>query len=110
MTKNKLENGLVESMEAALEFAKGTKSSRTRVVMLAPPAPRLSKKEIAFLRKIKLGMSQNTFASYLNVSHKTVKAWEQGIRQPDSTALRLLQLFSKEPKKMKTKILSYLEN
>ncbi len=106
MSENELEHGLIRSMKEAVKYTKGTAKARSRVVELAPPAPRFSKKEIVSLRKEKLGMSQRIFASYLNVSSKTVKAWEQGLRRPDSTALRLLQLFSRDPAKLRRVILS----
>jgi putative transcriptional regulator len=105
--KSELEKGLLESLEASIEYAKGTRTARTSVVALAPPAPHFSKKEIVSIRKGLFGVSQRIFASYLNVSSKTVKAWEQGLRRPDSTALRLLQLFAKDPRKLREKILSY---
>jgi DNA-binding transcriptional regulator YiaG len=34
------------------------------------------------------------FAQVLNVNPETVKAWEQGKRQPDGAASRLLELAS----------------
>jgi putative transcriptional regulator len=37
------------------------------------------------------------FARLLNVSLKTVQAWEQGIRQPGDAALKLLTIARKNP-------------
>ena len=37
-------------------------------------------------------MSQAVFAATLNVSTKTVQAWEQGLRTPSQASARLLQL------------------
>ncbi|MBM4025559.1 MAG: hypothetical protein FJ280_09150 [Planctomycetes bacterium] len=61
----------------------------------APPA--LSGEEIAHLRQEKLHLSQNVFASVLNVSLKTVQAWEQGRNTPCGPALRLLWLLAARP-------------
>ena len=42
-------------------------------------------------------MSQAVFARLLNVSTKTVQSWEQGTRKPSRAALRLIQIFGKNP-------------
>jgi len=44
-----------------------------------------------------LNLSQAVFASVLNVSVKTVQAWEQGLRQPSDAALKLLTIAKKHP-------------
>ncbi len=52
--------------------------------------------EIVKLRQ-QLNLSQAVFASVLNVSAKTVQAWEQGMRQPSDAALKLLTIAKKHP-------------
>lgn len=47
--------------------------------------------------RVTLGYNQKSFAHALNVSDKTVKAWEQGINTPGGAALRLLQLIERHP-------------
>ena len=42
--------------------------------------------------------SQSIFALMLNVSVETVRAWEQGRRTPEGSALRLLQVADASPK------------
>jgi len=42
-------------------------------------------------------MSQSVFASVLNVSLRTVQAWEQGRNRPCGPALRLLWLLEAKP-------------
>ena len=46
---------------------------------------------------MRLGLKQRQFADVLNVSDKTVKAWEQGINPPSGPALRLLQIAELHP-------------
>jgi DNA-binding transcriptional regulator YiaG len=45
----------------------------------------------------KMGLSQAVFARVLNASSDTVKAWEQGKRQPDGMALTLLEVAERHP-------------
>jgi DNA-binding transcriptional regulator YiaG len=45
----------------------------------------------------RLNLSQAVFAGVLNVSVKTVQAWEQGLRQPSDAALKLLTIAKKHP-------------
>jgi putative transcriptional regulator len=42
-------------------------------------------------------MSQAVFARLLNVSTKTVKSWEQGVRTPSHASRRLIQIHSQHP-------------
>jgi len=55
-----------------------------------------SGREVARLRG-DLGFSQAVFARVLNVSPSTVRAWEQGVREPDGPALRLLDILRRQP-------------
>jgi predicted RNase H-like HicB family nuclease/DNA-binding XRE family transcriptional regulator len=45
----------------------------------------------------RLGVSQERFARALNVSVSSVRAWEQGLRQPDGPTVRLLELADRHP-------------
>jgi DNA-binding transcriptional regulator YiaG len=62
-----------------------------------PPPPRPLKP--AEIRRIRLtfNASQALFARFLNVSANTVQSWEQGVRQPDQAALKLLTIAKKHP-------------
>ena len=59
--------------------------------------------QIADLRS-RLGFSQVVFAKCMNVSAKTVQAWEQGLRVPDGPALRLMDLAGAQPALFKNMI------
>ena len=56
----------------------------------------MSKKEIIQLRE-QLNCSQAVFAHLLNVSVKTLQAWEQGSRTPSDVALKLLTIAKHHP-------------
>jgi putative transcriptional regulator len=88
---------MMESAEQALAYERGEdKGYRvTQVVLPKPPQP-MSSREIAGLRK-QLNYSQSVFARVLNVSTKTVQAWEQGARVPSDAALKLLTIAKKRP-------------
>lgn len=62
----------------------------------ATPAVRMTPAEIRNVRE-SLGMSQPVFASVLSVSVNAVRAWEQGLRQPNGTALRLMAILRENP-------------
>jgi putative transcriptional regulator len=63
----------------------------------APPAvPRYGAEEIRRIRR-KLDVSQQVFADALNVSIGAVRSWEQGLRQPDGAAMRLISIADEHP-------------
>jgi putative transcriptional regulator len=86
----RLKAGLAE----AVKYAKGELNLRT--VQVPDPPPEIPAKKVTSLRA-KAGMSQAVFARVLNVSTKTVQSWEQGERKPSHAALRMLQVFDKNP-------------
>ena len=63
---------------------------RPRTLRIVTPIGRL-------LQPHQQGVLARDFASALNVSDKTVKAWEQGIKPPGSSALRLLEIIERHP-------------
>ena len=50
------------------------------------------------------GLSQSVFAQVLNASAETVKAWEQGKRQPDGMALALLEIAEAHPEALMSRV------
>ncbi len=86
-----------ESFQQALEHARGRRADLRTTCIAVPPAPRrMSAREIASLRE-RLNYSQAIFARMLNVSVKSVQAWEQGLREPSNEALKLLAIAEKHP-------------
>lgn len=56
-----------------------------------PPVKQYTALQIKKLRK-RFNISQPVLAAYLNTSPNTVKQWEQGVRKPNSIAMKLLDL------------------
>lgn len=86
---------LTLSLEQALQRARGERHDLRTTVRAAPPKP-MKKQEIIKLRQ-QLNLSQAVFAGMLNVSVRTVQAWEQGLRKPSDAALKLLTIAKKHP-------------
>lgn len=61
------------------------------------PPPRYTAEQIKNIRE-QMALSQPIFAAALNVSPETIRAWEQGKREPDGPTLRLLELAEQYPK------------
>ena len=99
MKKKASDMSVFEMVKAGLEdsiaFSKNEKMSLVTTYMPAPP-PQMAAEDVAEVRE-QLNMSQSLFAAALNVSTKTVQAWEQGERSPNNASLRLLQIAKEEP-------------
>jgi putative transcriptional regulator len=91
----RIRQGLLEGIAQL----RGELPMRRWVVTFPDSAPKRTATQIVALRKA-LNMPQFAFAEVLNVSVKTVQAWEQGVRRPDGAALRLLQILAEFPQVM----------
>lgn len=91
---NKFFNKIKEGLEEALAHKKGKITLRSEVIEIPEPPAEYSAKEIRKIRE-KGHYSQGIFARVLNVSIKTVQAWESGERFPSHAALRLLEIVDK---------------
>ena len=89
---------LKEAMEGALAFERGERRRDLKVTRIQAPRPpkAMSPKDIAKIRE-RLNCSQAVFAMMLNISTKTVQAWEQGSREPGDAALKLLTIAKRHP-------------
>ncbi len=88
---------LKEALEGALAFERGERRDLKVTRLQAPRPPKaMSPKDIARIRE-KLNCSQAVFAMILNISPKTVQAWEQGSREPGDAALKLLTIAKNHP-------------
>jgi DNA-binding transcriptional regulator YiaG len=85
---------LTAHKDAGLPVPPPTVTART-----VPPAPAVPHYRPEQIRRIrgKLEVSQHVFADALNVSRGAVRSWEQGIRQPEGAAMRLIDLADKHP-------------
>ena len=88
---------LKKALEGALAFERGERRD-LKVTRLQTPRPpkAMTPKDIARIR-LKLNCSQAVFAMMLNISPKTVQAWEQGSREPGDAALKLLTIAKRHP-------------
>lgn len=88
---------LKKAMEDAIAFERGERRDLkvTRIQVPRPPKA-MSPRDITRIRQ-KLNCSQAVFAMILNISPKTVQAWEQGSREPGDAALKLLTIAKKHP-------------
>jgi putative transcriptional regulator len=93
--KVKIHDDLRQSLRDALAFERGREVDLRVTEIPARPKP-MKPEEIRQVRE-KLNASQAMFASFLCVSIKAVQAWEQGVRRPQSTALRLLDIAKRNP-------------
>lgn len=93
--KKELFEELKQSLGEAIEHAQG-KRNDLRTTILPELPKKLSQNEIISLRK-DLNCSQAVFARALNVSLRTIQAWEQGLREPSDAALKLLSIARKQP-------------
>lgn len=86
---------LKQGLEEAIAYEKGVGEATTRTYTIRP-VREYTGKEIRDIR-MKAGMTQKVFASYMGVSPKTVEAWEHGTTHPTGPVFRLLELLdSKE--------------
>ena len=88
---------LKEALEDALAFERGKRRDLMVTRIQAPRPPKaMSPRDIARIRE-RLNCSQAVFAMLLNISPKTVQAWEQGSREPGDAALKLLTIAKNHP-------------
>ncbi|MBV9773600.1 MAG: helix-turn-helix domain-containing protein [Gemmatimonadetes bacterium] len=94
---------LIEALQEAVAYQRGELENArvdrveltARTTRVVPP-PRYDADRIRSIRR-RLGVSQPVFAGLLNVSGGTVRAWEQGLRDPDGPSLRLLEVAESHP-------------
>jgi putative transcriptional regulator len=94
--KTRIFDELKGSLEDALKYEQGTPLD-LRVTDIPLVANRISPAHIRQIRR-SLRASQPVFAMLLNVSTNTVQSWEQGVRRPRKSALKLLSIAGKNPR------------
>jgi putative transcriptional regulator len=85
---------LKQGLEEAIDYEKGQGSARVKTYMIVP-VKEYSATEIRDIR-MKAGMTQSVFASYMGVSKKTVEAWEGGRTHPTGPVFRLLDILASD--------------
>jgi putative transcriptional regulator len=82
-------------LEDAIAFHAGDRQLTVRDVELKQPEP-MGAKEVLEVRT-RMRVSQAAFARILNVSPRTVQAWETDARRPSDAALKLLTVAKAHP-------------
>ncbi len=86
---NEVYESIKKGLEEAIAFSEGKKNGmkihRVRTV------------DVKKLR-VKIGVTQNAFATAFGISLTTLQRWEKGERSPRGPALILLNLLQKEPR------------
>ena len=82
--------GVMEGLNEALSFEKGTAKAETFSRKLSLPDVNVAQVRTS------LGMTQKSFASVLGVSCRTVEAWECGKSTPSPTAKKLIFLINED--------------
>jgi DNA-binding transcriptional regulator YiaG len=88
-----------QGLEEAIGYAKGEIGLRSTTLRIPDRPPAVGAQELLRLR-IESGMSQAVFAGMLNVSKKTIQCWELGQTRPSQAALRLIQVFRQDPRRL----------
>lgn len=86
---------LLDAIDQIEEYRQGLRHDLRRTVLPDPPEP-MDAAAIRALRE-RVGASQAIFAFVLNVSPKTVQAWESGARVPAGGNLKLLRVAEAHP-------------
>ena len=81
--------------DALFPKKKGVITKRNKFLKAVEP-PAMSAGEVRKLRE-KLSLSVSVFACVMNVSPKTVEAWEAGTNEVGGSALRLMDIIKKNP-------------
>ena len=85
---------LQQGLQEAIEYEKGQGKACVKTYMILQ-IKEYSNTEIRAIR-MKAGMTQSVFASYMGVSKKTVEAWECGRTHPTGPVFRLLDILAAE--------------
>ena len=92
---SKLFEDLIAGAREAMAWHKGKKVLTVRDVELKAPAP-IGARGVTAIRA-RMRVSQAAFARILNVSPRTVQAWETSARRPSDAALKLLSIAKTHP-------------
>ena len=84
-----------DAVAYAIAYQRGQRTLTAREVEFRP-LPKLGAREVAQVRA-HLRVSQVAFARLLNVSPRTVQAWESNARTPSDAALKLLHVARRHP-------------
>lgn len=106
--KSSFGEDLIEAAREAVQIERGESkaariSTHTAAGSEVDPPPHYPAERIKGIRG-QMSLSQPVFAAALNVSPETVRAWEQGKREPDGPTLRLLEVAEHHPEVLLKKV------
>jgi len=84
-----------DGLEDGRLYHRGERTLTARDIS-SEPLPRMRARDVAALRA-SLHVSQAAFAHLLNVSARSVQAWEANARTPSDAALKLLHIAKRHP-------------
>lgn len=96
VTSDSFSDLLLESVSESASHTQRRITLGNEELSLPDKPPKFSKQRIQKIRK-RLNISQGVFAELLNVSVKTVQAWERGGSAPKGTTTRLFQVIENDP-------------
>ncbi len=97
MTDEDIARQIAENPDAAPDLSEPRVRRVFRVLSKRlPPAYR-----VRFLRR-SLGLSRAQFSKAYGIPLKTLQGWEQGLREPDQTAMTYLALIAEMPEKIRS--------
>ena len=88
---HRLADDIRASLHEALDYAVG---KRTKAIVHRVTPQRTDAREA----RLKLGLSQREFASFIGTAVGTVRKWELGTRRPSGAARTLIDVIKAEPR------------
>jgi len=85
---------ILEGLEEITKWKKGEIELKTTTLKL-PTA-----NDVTDIRE-RMGLSQQIFATFMGVSIRTLRCWEQGVREPKGPAKTLLLVADKQPEALR---------
>ena len=108
---NEIHSGFAQevcsSVDSTISLLQSSEKITLNMVYIPEKLKKLEASEIVQIREKHLNVSQTVFAKVLNVSLKTVQAWEQNLYGPAGISLRVLRWIEECPK-MKEVVLGNL--
>jgi putative transcriptional regulator len=97
----KMKSRLFEDLRASLDEARDYLAGKRTGAVVHRVTPRETDAREA---RMKLGLSQREFASFIGTAVGTVRKWELGTRRPSGAARTLIEVIKTEPKAVRRAI------
>jgi len=97
-------DSIMRGLNEAVEYERGNLKEARKHMARVMPLPFYRALDIKRIR-MRLNLTQPTFANIIGVSPKTVEAWECGRNIPKGPSLRMLEMLDKDGQAMVKKYL-----